>query len=60
MPEIQPPHPSDKFTLEEAMAALERVEAEQKARRKARRQRAKQAPPKRTRGRADESAGGDP
>lgn len=42
MPEIQPPmYPSENFTLEEAMAALEKVEAEEKARRKARRQRAR-------------------
>jgi hypothetical protein len=42
MPELQPPmYPSENFTLEEAMAALEKVEAEEKARRRARRRRAR-------------------
>ncbi len=40
MPEIQPAHPSDKFTMEEALAAVSAVKAanEEKERRRAARE----------------------
>lgn len=61
MPELQPPmYPSDNFTHEEALAALERVEAAEKARRKAKRQRVGQGPRKPARGRGTADVGGDP
>jgi hypothetical protein len=38
---LQPPHPGTSFTIEEAMAALIKVEAEEKARRASKRKRAR-------------------
>lgn len=45
LPELQPAHPSDKFTMEEARAALRAVEAEaaEKERRRAQRKSAGEA-----------------
>jgi hypothetical protein len=40
---LQPPHPGTSFTIEEAMAALIKVEAEEKARRASRRKRVRSA-----------------
>jgi hypothetical protein len=59
MPELQPAHPSDKFTPEEAMAALEAVEAEaeERERRRAQRKSTRRGPRKRAQA-AD--GGGDP